>query len=73
MMDKLNECIFSLKMMTFLKNTIWDKISADIKTQLDCEPVYNNEFLKTEIKSHCDKVTDFYDNKIPKSYLFSSN
>ena len=33
-------------------NTIWDKVS---------EPVYNKEFLKTEIKSHDDEVTDFYD------------
>ena len=45
-------------------NTIWDKISADIK--IDSEPVYNKEFVKIQIKSHGDEVTDFYDQKIPK-------
>ena len=29
-------------------------------------PVYNKQFLKTKIKSHGDKVTDFYDKEIPK-------
>ena len=45
-------------------NTFWDKISADIKKELDSEPVYNKKFLKTKIKSHGDEVTDFYDKKI---------
>ena len=55
-------------------NTIWDKVSADIEKGFDSEPVYNKNYLKTKIKSHSDKVTDFYDKKIPKvgSYLFSS-
>ena len=47
-------------------NTIWDKVSADIKQKFDSEPVYNNIFLKTKIKSHGDEVSDFYDKKIPK-------
>ena len=46
--------------------TIWDKVSADIKKESDSDPVYNNEFLKTKIKSLGDEVTDFYDIKIPK-------
>ena len=46
-------------------NTIWDKVSADIK-EFDSEPVYNKEILKTKIKSHGDEVTDFYDKSIPK-------
>ena len=33
-------------------NTIWDKISDDIKKEFDSKPVYNKEFLKTKIKSH---------------------
>ena len=33
---------------------------------IENEPVYNKQFLKTEIKSHGDEVTDFYDKKIPK-------
>ena len=47
-------------------NTIWDKVSADIKNELDSEPVYNKEFLKTKIKSYGDEVTDFYDKEIRK-------
>ena len=47
-------------------NTIWDKVSADIKKEFDSEHVYNKEILKTKIKSHGDKVTDFYDKKFPK-------
>ena len=45
-------------------NTIWDKVSADIKKEFNSQPVYNKEFLKTKIKSHGDKVTDFYDKKL---------
>ena len=48
-------------------NTILDKVSADIKKK-ECynEPVYNKKFLKTKIKFHGDKVTDFYDKENPK-------
>ena len=42
-------------------NTIWDKVSADIKKNIDSEPVYNKEFLKTKTKSHGNEVTDFFD------------
>ena len=44
-------------------NTIWDKVSADIKKEFDSEPVNNKEFLKTKVKSHGDEITDFYDKK----------
>ena len=27
-------------------NTIWDKVSADVKKEFDSEPVYNHFFLK---------------------------
>ena len=47
-------------------NTIWDKVSADIKKEFDSEPVYNKTFLKTKIKSHGYEVTYFYDKKNPK-------
>ena len=47
-------------------NTIWDKVSADIKKEFDSEPVYSRNFLKTKIKSHDDEVADFYDKKILK-------
>ena len=42
-------------------NTIWDKVSSDIKKEFESELVYNKEFLITKIKSHGDEVTDFYD------------
>ena len=41
-------------------NTIWDKVSADVKKEFHSEPVYNNFFLKTKRKSYGDEVTDFY-------------
>ena len=47
-------------------NTIWDKVSADIKKEFDSKPVYNKNFLKTKIKSHGDEVTYFHDKEIPK-------
>ena len=27
-------------------NTVWDKVSADIKEEFDSEPVYNKSYLK---------------------------
>ena len=33
-------------------STIWDKVSADIKKELDSEPFCNKEFLKMKIKCH---------------------
>ena len=47
-------------------NTIWNKVGAHIKKQLDNEPVYNANYLKTKIKYHGNEVTDFYEKKIPK-------
>ena len=47
-------------------DTIWVKASADIKKEFDSEPVCNKEFLKTEIKSHGDEATNFYNKKVPK-------
>ena len=46
-------------------NTIWNKVSADIK-KIDSKPTYNKEKLKTLIKFHRDEVTHFHDNEIPK-------
>ena len=68
MMDKLNRCIFLIEDDNLLEkyNTIWDKVSADIKKELDGEPVYNKELLKAKIKSHDHEVIDFYYKKVPK-------
>ena len=43
MMDKQNGCIFLIEDNDLLEeyNTIWDKVSADIRKEFDCEPVYN--------------------------------
>ena len=42
-------------------NTIWYKVSIDIKKEFDSEPVYKKEFLKTKMKSHGNEVKDFCD------------
>ena len=47
-------------------NTIWEKVSADIKKEFDSEPIYNKTFLETKLKSHSDEITDFYGKEIPK-------
>ena len=47
-------------------NTIWDKVSVDIKREFDSKSVYNKNYLKNKIKSHGDEVTDFYDKKVLK-------
>ena len=39
------------------------------KKELDSEPVYNKEFLKTKIKSHSDGVIDFHEKKNSKGRL----
>ena len=44
-------------------NTIWGKVSADVKKEFNSNPVYNKEFLKSKIKSHSDEITDFYDKR----------
>ena len=36
------------------------------KKQIDSEPVYDKQSLKTKIKSHNDEVTGFCDKQIPK-------
>ena len=48
-------------------DAVWNKVSANIKKELGSEPVCDKNFLKKKkikIRSHGDKVTDFYDKKI---------
>ena len=47
-------------------NTIWDKVSADIKNKFDSKLVYNKSLLKTKIQFYCDEATSFKDKEIPK-------
>ena len=44
--------------------TIWTKVSADIKKELDSKLVYDTKILKTKIKS---QVIDFCDREIYKA------
>ena len=43
-------------------NEIWDNISQVIKQVFDCEPTYNEKYLKTKIKSYEQKVITNYHN-----------
>ena len=46
---------------------IWNKIKNLIKKEVNSEPVYNDKYIKTKIKSYSDRVyTNFQHNKIPK-------
>ena len=47
-------------------STIWDNIGSDTKIELDSNPVYNKNVLKTKIESQGDQITSFHDKKIPK-------
>ena len=47
-------------------NTIWDKTSADIKEEFDCEPVHNNQFLKTKKNLMAIKLQTFMIKKFVK-------
>ena len=38
-------------------NTIWNKVSTDVKKEFESKSVYNKEILKTKIKFHHDEVT----------------
>ena len=68
MMVKLNGCIFLIEDYDLMDkyNTVCDKVSADIKKEVNSKPVYNKKILKTKIKSNSDEATDFYDIEIPK-------
>ena len=39
---------------------ICNKVSNTIKIEFDSEPIYNEEFLKTKIKSSGDEVTNWH-------------
>ena len=46
---------------------IWDKVSNTIKKGFDNEPVYNEKYLRTKIKSYDVKIsTHFYREETPK-------
>ena len=54
--------------MKICYKNIWKKASNNIKDEFDSEPVYNEKYLKTKIKSCKGKiVTNFHNKKISKS------
>ena len=49
------------------QNEIWEKVKNRLKKEFDCEPVYNEKYLKDKIKSYDGKTnTNFHSNKITK-------
>ena len=67
--DGETKCMqFSIKGDKLFKKhiEIWNKVSNNIEKEFDSELIYNNKYLKTEIKSYGDEATDFYDNEMPK-------
>ena len=47
-------------------NTIWDKVSVDIKKGFDGEPVYYKNYSKTKVKCHGDEVKNLCHKKISR-------
>ena len=48
-------------------NEIWKKVKNSLKKEFDSEPVYNEKYLKANIKSYKGKInTNSHDNKIQK-------
>ena len=46
-------------------DTIWDKVTVDIRNEFGSKPIYNNFFLKTKIRSQAEEATEFDDKKVP--------
>ena len=77
-MIKLNGRTFGLKMMTCWNksNTVWDKVSADIKKEFNSKPVYNKKKqkkLKTKIQSYGDEAKDFHNKEVSKLFISNHN
>ena len=67
MMDKVNECIYWLKMMTCWKSIIIFKIESLLILKKNLiTSLFIINFLKTKIKSVGDEVTGLYNKEIPK-------
>ena len=48
-------------------NDIWKKVSNIIQKEFDSNPVYNEKYIRTKIKSYNGKINaNFHNNKIPK-------
>ena len=48
-------------------NEIWEKVNSIIYKELDSNPVYNEKYIKTKIKSYNGKInTNLHGNRIPE-------
>ena len=66
---KLNIYLFLIKDDELLQkyNEIWEIVKNSLKKEFDCEPVYNQKYLKAKIKSYNEKInTNFHNSKIPR-------
>ena len=51
-------------------NEIWKKVSRITKKEFDSNPVYDEKYMKTKLKSYNGKIhTNCHDNKILKTRL----
>ena len=66
MMDKLKFFLIEDDDLFEKYNTIWDKVSADIKKEFDSHSIYNKFFLRIRIKFHGDEAADICDKKVAK-------
>ena len=69
------EILMKLNMSLLIKNDeleekyneIWDKVTNSMKNGFDSEPVYNEKYIKTKMKSYQWKInTNFHGHKVPK-------
>ena len=68
-LDETKYMYFLIKNDEFVENynEIWNKVSNTIKKGFDGEPVYNEKYLRTKIKSYEGIIgTNFHGDKIPK-------
>ena len=74
--DGNNKCMnFSVDDEKLLEayNVLWDKISNLLEKEFDCEPVCDNKYIRTKIKSYNKKMnTHFRSNKIPEGVRCAS-
>ena len=61
--DKTKCMSFLIKDEKLLYNEIWKKVSSITKKEFDSNPVYNEKYVKTKVKSYNGKINTNVDNK----------
>ena len=65
--SKLMNLLVNDKKILEKYSEIWNKIKTLIKEEFNSKPVYNDKYMKTNIKIYNDRIyTNFQHNKIPK-------